>query len=142
MAEIVGLVASALTVGEAAAQLALALFKVTRAVKNAPKEMEEIAEEITGLSASLMVLADILDSHRALCKQKLLDHAGSILQRFGGIRADLDNLTRGRGKLKRLKWFFNGPKAKGLLKKVDGIKTSLNLLLNLIHLAREQRAIE
>jgi hypothetical protein len=142
MAEIVALVGSALTVGEAAAQLSLALFKVARAVKNAPNEISEIAEEISGLSASLMVLADILDRHHMLCRQKLLDHANSILQRFGCIRNDLDKLTRGRGKLKRLRWFFDGPKAKGLLKKVDGIKASLNLLLNIIHLAREQHAFE
>lgn len=142
MAEIAGLVASALTVGEAAAQLSLALFKVARAVKNAPNEIADIAEEMTGLSASLMVLADILDRHRLLCRQRLLDHADSILQRFGRIREDLDKLTRSGSKLRRLKWFFDGPKAKGLLKKVDGIKTSLNLLLNIIHLAREQHAIE
>ena len=144
MAEIAGLVATALTVGEAAAQLSLALFKIVRAVKNAPNEIAEIAEEISDLSASLMVLADILDRHRVLCRQKLLDHADAILKRFGIIRDDLDKLTRDRGRdrMKRLRWFIYGPKAKSLLKKVDGIKTSLNLLLNIIHLAREQHAIE
>ncbi|KAF2681385.1 hypothetical protein K458DRAFT_489483 [Lentithecium fluviatile CBS 122367] len=138
------LVASALTIGEAAAQLSLALFKVARAVKNAPKEIAEIAGEISDLSASLMVLADILDRNRLFYKPALLEHVSSILHRFGDIREDLDKLThsRGRGKLKRLKWFFDGPKAKGLLKKVDGIKASLNLVLNIIHLAREQTAIE
>jgi hypothetical protein len=142
MAELLGLVASAITIGEAAAQLSLALFKVARAVKNAPLEIAEIAGEMSDLSESLPVLAELLDRHRGLYQQKLLNHADSILQRFEGIRKELEKLTRGGSRLKRFKWFFEGPKARGILKKVDGIKASLNLLLNIIHLAREQHAIE
>jgi hypothetical protein len=82
------LVALALTIREAAAQLSLVLFKVARAVKSAPEEIAEVAEEISGLSASLMVLADILDHHIHFFQQKLLDHASSILQRFGSIQDD------------------------------------------------------
>jgi hypothetical protein len=139
MAELLGLVASAITLGEAAAQLSLALFKVAQAVKNAPLEIAEIAGEISSLSESLMVLADIVESHRGLCRPQLLNHANSVIKRFEVIREDLDALTRNGRRSHRLTWFFRGPKAKGLLKKVDGIKLSLNLLLNMIHLAREQR---
>ncbi|CAN9293167.1 unnamed protein product [Alternaria alternata] len=41
-------------------------------------------------------------------------------------------------KLAGLKWLINKPKAKGLLKKVEGIKTALILELNIVRLAREE----
>jgi hypothetical protein len=42
MAEVFAIIASALTVGECAAQLSLALFSVVQTLKNAPKEIAEI----------------------------------------------------------------------------------------------------
>jgi len=42
MAEVVGIVASAITIGASAAQLSLALFDVAHTIKNAPKQIAEI----------------------------------------------------------------------------------------------------
>lgn len=42
MAEVIGIVASAITIGASAAQLSLALFSVAQTLKNAPKQIAEI----------------------------------------------------------------------------------------------------
>jgi hypothetical protein len=52
MAEVVGIlgiIASALTVGECAAQLSLALFSVVQTLKNAPKEIADIGAWLTDM---------------------------------------------------------------------------------------------
>jgi hypothetical protein len=42
MAEVIGIIASAITIGASAAQLSLALFSVAQTLKNAPKQIAEI----------------------------------------------------------------------------------------------------
>lgn len=42
MAEVIGLVASVITIGASAAQVSLALFSVVQTLKNAPKQIAEI----------------------------------------------------------------------------------------------------
>ncbi|KAF1833788.1 hypothetical protein BDW02DRAFT_499724 [Decorospora gaudefroyi] len=138
MAEVVGIIASALTVGECAAQLSLALFSVVQTLRNAPKEIADIAEEISLLAESLQTLADIIGAHQNLCKPALFKNTHDIILRYKQFDTEIKKLIDTPGKLAGLKWFINKPKAKGLLKKVEGIKTALVLELNIIRLAREE----
>lgn len=139
MADPLSIIASAITVGATAAQLSLALFNITQTVRNAPEEISEIAQEISTLSASLVVLGEVLHWHQGICKPELLEQIRSTLSRFHPVEEQLNRLTKGT-KLKSLKWFFRGPKAKGLLKKVESVKSALNLILNIIRLAAEATA--
>jgi hypothetical protein len=139
MADPLSIIASAITVGATAAQLSLALFNITQTVKNAPKEIAEIAEEISTLSASLTVLGEVLQWQQSICKPELFVQIRTTLARFNSIEEQLQKLTE-KTRLERLKWFFKGPKSKGLLKKVESIKSALNLILNIIRLATEASA--
>ncbi|KAH7402410.1 hypothetical protein BKA66DRAFT_564328 [Pyrenochaeta sp. MPI-SDFR-AT-0127] len=138
MAEAIGIIASALTIGASAAQLSLALFSVAQTLKNAPDEIADIAEEIHLLSHSFQSLADILDAHQNLCKPALFRNTKAILWRYNQVETELKKLIATPTKLARLRWGIKKPKAKGLLKKIEGIKTALVLQLNIIHLAREE----
>lgn len=140
MADPVSLVASAITIAGTAAQLSLALFKVAQTFKNAPKEISEIASETSSLSNILNELIDDLQHWEKLCRPKLFQEIGSILQRFKDVEDELKDLTTQRSSktLNRLKWFFDGPKAKGLLRKVEGVKTALILVLSIIRVTVEQ----
>ena len=141
MAEPVSIIASAITIAATAAQLSLALFKVAETFRHAPEEISEIAEEISTLSNSLNVLVDVLRAYHGLCTPKLFHQIDSILQRFEQVERQLVDLTSPREKkLKRLRWFFSAPRAKGLLKKVESIKTALTLVITIIRLATEQAA--
>ncbi|KAF2790029.1 hypothetical protein K505DRAFT_377814 [Melanomma pulvis-pyrius CBS 109.77] len=136
MADPLSIIASAITVGATAAQLSLALFNITQTIRNAPEEISEIAQEISTLSASLVVLGEVLHWHQDICKPELFEQIRSTLCRFHPVEEQLNRLTK-RTRLKSLKWFFRGPKAKGLLKKVESVKSALNLILNIIRLAAE-----
>ncbi|PWO26444.1 TolA, Membrane protein colicin uptake [Pyrenophora tritici-repentis] len=138
MAEAVGVIASALTIGAGAAQLSLALFSVAQTLKNAPVEIAEIAQEIQSLAESLQMLADIIGGHKNLCKPELFERTRSIISRYNEVDAELRKLIDSPHKLARLKWCIKKPKAKSLLKKVEGIKVALVLELNIVRLAREE----
>jgi hypothetical protein len=138
MAEVFGIIAGAMTIGASAAQLSLDLFTVAQTLKNAPKEIAEIAEETLSLSESLQTLSDLLRTHQALCKAELFKSTQRIITRYRQVDAELKVFIDSPQKLSRLKWYINKPKAKSLLKKVESIKTSLILELNVIRLAGEQ----
>jgi NAD-specific glutamate dehydrogenase len=138
MAELVGILASAATIAELGAQSSLALFKVISTIKNAREEISQIAAEMSDLSGTVVMLQHLLESYRHVYTTTLLDRVRSILQRFDQVDKDLKKLTGKKKKLKSLRWFFEGPKAKGLLRKVEGIKSSLSLVINIILLAADQ----
>ncbi|KAJ6280395.1 hypothetical protein J3E71DRAFT_200321 [Bipolaris maydis] len=138
MAEVIGIVASAITIGASAAQLSLALFDVAHTIKNAPKQIAEIAEEFSLVSESLQTLADIIRANQNLCKPALFKNTHTIISRYKQVDAEIKKLIDTPRKLAGLQWYINKPKAKGLLKKVEGIKTALILELNIIRLAREE----
>ena len=91
------------------------------------------------MSASLTVLGEVLEWHQDICKPELFTQIQITLARFDLIEAQRQNLTQ-KTRLEQLKWFFKGPKSKSLLKKVESIKSALNLILNIIRLATEASA--
>jgi hypothetical protein len=84
------------------------------------------------------MLADIINAHRDLCRPALFNNTHSIILRYKQADAEIKELIDTPKKLAGLKWLIKKPKAKGLLKKVEGIKTALVLELNIIRLAREE----
>ena len=142
MAEPLSLVASAITVAHTAAHLSLALFKVARTFKHAPQEIADIASEISTLSNTFTVLSDAIRSIESLCKPSLFQEVHTTLTRYCKIEAELIKLTNKSSKLKRLRWFFDGPRAKSLLKRVEGIKSALTLIVSVLRCTHEQVIIE
>lgn len=138
MADPVSVIGLAISVAAAGASLSLALFDVAHTFKKAPEEIADIAEELSTLSSILTHLGDVLKASLHLCKPQLFERTESILKRFQDVKNELRKITGTKKKLKRLKWFFEAPKAKALLKKIESIKTALTLVLNIICLAREQ----
>jgi len=86
----------------------------------------------------LQTLADIIRAHQSLCKPALFRNTQKIILRCKQVDAEIKKLIDTPQKLAGLKWLINKPKAKGLLKKVEGIKTALILELNIVRLAREE----
>ena len=150
----ISIIASAITIGASAAQLSLALSIVVGTLKNAPKEIADIgrqislvsayniliklADEISLLAGSLQTLGEILGTHQNLCKPAFFANTRAIISRYEGVAAEIRLLISRRRSLVRLKWLSNKIKVKGLLKKIEGIKTLLVLELSVIRLAREE----
>ena len=138
MADPLSVAASCLAIGMAGAQLSLALFKYAQAFQTARTEVAEIADQISNLSNTLVLLGNILEASQSFVKLELLQQTQSIIDRFKNVEQQLLELIKTK-KLLRFQWFFKAPKAKSLLTKIESIKTALTLVLTIIQLAKEQR---
>ncbi|UPX13826.1 uncharacterized protein EKO05_0004325 [Ascochyta rabiei] len=138
MAEIVGLVASAVTLAataHGAARFAKALFKVTSTFRHARKEMADIAQRLSQFSTSLQILADMLSNNETLCKQELYANTKSIILGWRQVEAELGKLLETPRSLHRFIWALRKPGAKTLLKNIEGIEKALMMQLSVMQLA-------
>lgn len=125
---------------QGAAQLSKVVFKVVSTFKNAPKEMNTIATELSQFSGSLQTLADIINHYEKLCKPQFFENTKTIIHGYREIEIDLKKLidTDSPEKLLKLRWCMQKPKAKNLLRRIEGIKAALTLELQILQLAKEQ----
>jgi hypothetical protein len=138
MAEILGIIGSSIAVANSAASLSRALFDVVEILRNTRKEIADIAEQLSFLSASLHLLADVIQSQSKLCKPALFTNTNAILRQYSYVDNELRKLIETPQSLARLMWIVKRTKVKTLLKKIEAIKTLLTLELNIIQLAREE----
>lgn len=137
MAEARPIIDYALGASESAAQLSLALFRVTQTLDQAPQGIADIAEEISLLAGSLQTLAHVVEGNERICRHALFQNTLAILQRYDEIDRELKELFDAEEGLK-LMWETKQPKLKGILRTAEGINTALNLELNIIRLAKEE----
>lgn len=138
MAEIFGVISASFTVAESAVILSRALFNVVEALKNARKEVRDIADQLSHLSGSLHTLADIMRSQQELCKPALFKNTKAIIARYYDVEAELKSLLVNPRSLARLSWCIKRTKVKSLLKNIEAIKSSIILELHVVQLAKEE----
>jgi hypothetical protein len=138
MAEIIGIVGSVIAVANTTGALSRALFDIVETIKNARKEIAEIAHELQVMSLTLHTLCDIMRSQRDLFRPALADNTETILGQYLQVERDLTSLIDSPRNIARLTWYLVKPKVKSLLKKVEAIKASLTLQLMVVQLAREE----
>ncbi|KAH7126923.1 hypothetical protein B0J11DRAFT_433272 [Dendryphion nanum] len=144
--EVVSVIASVFTLGEAAACLSSKLLSMAQTIRQAPREIAEIAGEVLQLSRSLQSIHDILSSQEDLCKAVLYEQLGAIIARFEPVKNELDKLTEiKKDSIRtrtRIKWLIEKPKAKTLLKTIESIKQALILQLSILQLANDVKRTE
>ena len=102
--------------------------------------MNTIASELSLFSGSLQTLADIIAHYERLCKPQFFEGTKTIMLGYRDIENDLKLLidTSSPKTLLKLRWCMAKPKAKNLLRKIEGIKSALTLQLQIVQLAKEQ----
>lgn len=138
MAEIIGIIGSVIAVANTTGALSRALFDIVETIKNARKEIAEIAHELHVMSGTLHTLWDIMRSQPNLFRPVMFYHTDAILNQYRQVERDLQSLIDSPGNIARLTWYLIKPKVKSLLKKVEAIKASLTLQLIVVQLAREE----
>lgn len=136
MAEILGIIGSSIAIANSAATLSRALFDIVETIKNARKEIADIAQQLQLLSGTLHLLWDFIHSQQSLCRPVLFHNTNAILEQYIQVDKELRELIKTPKNLARLTWYIKKNKVKSLLKKVEAVKTSLTLALNVVQLAR------
>ncbi|MCJ1381063.1 hypothetical protein MMC17_004172 [Xylographa soralifera] len=140
MAEAVGLVASVVGLAAFGAKLSLTLYEYGDTVVHARKQIESIANEVTLCSSVLHHVGAVLESEKATYSPALTVTTKRIIQEcrdlFHEIRSKVKHRKRQSGKgIRRVQWLFDKPRAKELTAELEGLKSTLMLMVQTVTLA-------
>ena len=135
--------ASVAGVATLAADLSKTLYTIYHDVKGAEKETEEIASSVSILSTVLKALEDVLRNDIQTYRPEFVLHVKGISDRCERIVKDIQAVTavkRGNNQrkslLKKVAWCFQKDRVKHLQTSLESLKSTLNILLHVIGLAR------
>lgn len=130
-------VAGITTAGSA---LASTLFDIISSIRDAPREMIDIARGIRELSTILRELRGILKQGRRLFKDRLFKAIRSATHRIADVHDEIDDLLdHDGGNMARVLWAFRKSKATKLLAKIESHKSTVQLIATTMLLAVEER---
>ena len=157
MAEI-GIVASIVQIADTGLRLSLKLYTFGEIVSTADKSIISISKDVSLTSSVLKELGDILekDQRSRICSKNAVQTANGIVQECLGVFEEMErvlfkklpHLASKEGEkakravmvLERLKWPYLQPKLELMRCNLEKLKSTLNLMLNVITLARQQNS--
>jgi hypothetical protein len=131
--------ASIVAVSGAACSISAALWRIIETVRLAPKEMGDLASEMTVLSAILQHLRDVIDKGKGVYKPAMVKDLRAVLKRIRDTQREIQGMIKNSNALERLKWFFKAPNVKKMCQKIEVQKNTISLMLNVMLVATHQK---
>ncbi|KAF5608413.1 uncharacterized protein FSUBG_4631 [Fusarium subglutinans] len=125
------IIASIAGIASAGAQLSNTLFKLYKTVKNAPKEIQSVAIEMSGLTSTLEHLRDIIKSGQSYAKPQFCQAVRHVVKNFQMTQQEIDKMAADESMLRRVKWL----KAARLLSDIEKHKVTLTLQIAILSAA-------
>ncbi|KAF5569342.1 hypothetical protein FPHYL_2157 [Fusarium phyllophilum] len=124
-------IASIAGIASAGTQLSNTLFKLDKAVKNAHKETQSVAIEISGPRSPLEHLRNIIKSGQSYAKSQFCDAVRHVVKNIQITRQGINKMMADGSMLRRVKWF----KAARLLSDIEKHKVTLTLQIAILSAA-------
>jgi len=116
-------------VATAGSALANALYNIISSIRDAPREMVDVADSIRELSTVLRELRRATNQGKKLFKTRLFKAIHSATRRVREVHEDvLDLLDGGEGGLAKIVWAFRRSKAAKLLTRIEAHKSTVQLM--------------
>ncbi|KAF4434946.1 hypothetical protein FACUT_7606 [Fusarium acutatum] len=125
------IIASIAGIASAGAQLSNTLFKLYKTVKNAPKEIQSVAIEMSGLTSTLEHLRDIIRSGQSYAKPQFCEAVRHVVKNIQVTQEEIEKMVADESMLRRVKWL----KASRLLSDIDKHKVTLTLQIAILSAA-------
>jgi hypothetical protein len=135
MANPLSVPASIAHVAAVGVQLSLSLYEISNRLINAPKEVAEVASELSSLASILDLLGPTLDSSKPMIRRKMEDTVYETVARFEVLQKDIVEFITKASHIKYLQWLFTSSRVRELMAKLHTVRSSLQLLLSIIQLA-------
>jgi len=135
-----GLSAAASVAGVAAVgvKLSKTLYEIITTIQAGKEEIREIAEHVSLLNLVLEGLQDVLDHEKLHLRPALEESAHTIVSRCESIFKSIEKHTGdGEGRMaSKVVWYFKRVRVKPLRASLESLKSTLNVLLHVIQLAK------
>ena len=135
-------------VATAGVQLSKSLYDLYSMVKGSRQEIEDIANNVSLLAMVLEELNGVICDDGFNFKPDLQKAAQSIAQRCATLFEDIHKHTgagldvKGRRFCEKLAWYFKRERVKPLRSSLESLKSTLNILLHVVQLAKSTKGIE
>lgn len=127
----VSIIASIAGIATAGAQLSTTLFRVYNTVRHAPREIQSVAIEMSGLSVTLEHLNDILKTGKPYAKPSFFDAVSHVVKNIEATQKDIFKMVNENTMIVRFKWL----KAPKYLSEIDKQKVTLTLQISILSAA-------
>ncbi|KAI1125084.1 hypothetical protein F5Y10DRAFT_284511 [Nemania abortiva] len=128
-------IASITGIATAGISLSRALYDAISTLRNAPKEVSQIARGLYELSSTFRELQRVLKDGRDVYRRKLIRRVASAIKRVGRVQREIQDLLDGSGALAKLRWVFRKAKTMELLYAIESHKTAISVILQTMMLA-------
>ncbi|KAF5265737.1 hypothetical protein FOXYS1_3440 [Fusarium oxysporum] len=125
------IIASIAGIASAGAQLSNTLFRLYKTVRNAPKEIQSVAIEMSGLTVTLEHLCDIIRTGQSYAKPQFCDAVRHVVKNIQVTQQEVSEMATDESVLRRVKW----RKAARLLSDIDKHKVTLTLQITILSAA-------
>jgi methyl-accepting chemotaxis protein len=151
MAEAIGLAASIIQIAGAGSKLSATLYQFVSSAARADQEIDDIAGDVQVTASALESVGEVFGNENATCviSKRAIQDANSLIKRCETVFDDIRELVDKRRKvckdgkkslstLGKFAWPHKEQKVQLLRGRLESLKTSLNLLFNVLHLANAQ----
>ena len=135
-------------VATAGVQLSKSLYDLYSTVKASRQEIEDVANNVSLLAMVLEELDNVLCNDKSNFKPKLREAAKSIVLRCATIFEDIQKHTgtdldlKGKRFCEKVVWYFRKERVKPLRSNLESLKSTLNILLHIVQLAKSTKGVE
>jgi hypothetical protein len=136
MADPLSIAAGIAGVATAGVTISMGLYDLAHKIKHAPKEVADLAQELSFLSSLLCSLRSTIRDYAHLCKTRLITDTKDILKNISRVYSDIQDLAiDSSSSFYHLKLLFKSSKTRAIMAKVEGFKSTVNLVQNTLQLA-------
>ena len=137
MAEIVGLVASVITLAGAAATVSLEIYEFVDTVWHAKKELNDVAIEASDLSTVLDHLSTVLNQNVDSISSKTVQTAGTLIKRCENILSEIHvTIDLIKVKATHVQWLLRKRNTQQMKLSLETFKSTLSLMIQTVTLGR------
>lgn len=135
-------------VATAGVQLSKSLYDIYSTVRASRQEIQDVANNVSLLAMVLEELDGVLCDDELNYKPELREAAQSIVLRCASIFEDIRKHTgtdldrKGKKFYEKLAWYFKRERVKPLRSSLESLKSTLNILLHVVQLAKSTRGVE
>ena len=134
-------------VATAGVQLSKLLYDLYSTVRTSRHEIEDVANNVSLLAMVLEELDGVLCDDQLEYRPQLRDAAHSISLRCASIFQDIRKHTgserepKGERFYEKVAWYFRRERVKPLRSSLESLKSTLNILLHIVQLAKDTSGI-
>ena len=135
-------------VATAGVQLSKSLYDLYSTVRTSRYEIQDVANNVSLLAMVLEELDGVLHDDKLEYRPQLRKAAHSIALRCASIFKDIrkhvgtDREPKGQKSYEKVTWYFKRERVKSLRSSLDSLKSTLNILLHVVQLAKNTKGVE